>query len=79
MKYFLFGLAGASALFLTLPSNAMTQSNRELKAEESNQIMNKRLSNLNQKRSCLKNSSNFDEYKNCRTKMLNFQYSNQHN
>ena len=52
----------------------MTQSNRELKAEEFNQIMNKRLSNLNQKRSCLKNSSNFDEYKNCRTKMSTFQY-----
>ena len=74
MKYFLFGLAGASALFLTLPSNAMSQSNRELKAEEFNQILNKRLSNLNQKRSCLKNSSNFDEYKNCRIKMSNFQY-----
>ena len=74
MKYFLFGLAGASALFLTIPSNAMSQSNRELKEEEFNQIMNKRLSNLNQKRSCLKNSSNFDEYKNCRTKMSNFQY-----
>ena len=39
MKYFLFGLAGASALFLTIPSNAMSQSNRELKEEEFNQIM----------------------------------------
>lgn len=73
MKYFLFGLAGASALFLTLPSNAMSQSNRELKAEEFNQILNKRLSNLNEKRSCLKSSSNFDEYQNCRTKISNLQ------
>ena len=71
MKYFLFGLAGASALFLALPSNAMSQSNRDLKSGEFNEILNKRISNLNQKRSCLKNSSNFDEYKNCRTKISN--------
>ena len=73
MKYFLFGLAGASALFLTLPSNAMSQSNRDLNAEKFNEILNKRISNLNEKRSCLKSSSNFDEYQNCRTKISNLQ------
>ena len=73
MKYFLFGLAGASALFLTLPSNAMSQSNRDLKAGKFNEILNKRISNLNEKRSCLKSSSNFDEYQNCRTKISNLQ------
>ena len=72
MKYFLFGLAGASALFLALPSNAMSQANRDLKSGQFNEILNKRISNLNQKRSCLKNSSNFDEYKkNCQTKISN--------
>ena len=69
MKYFLFGLAGASALFLTLPSNAMSQSNRDLNAGKFNEILNKRISNLNEKRSC----SNFDEYQNCRTKISNLQ------
>ena len=73
MKYFLFGLAGASALFLTLPSNAMSQSNRDLNAGKFNEILNKRISNLNEKRSCLKSSSNFDEYQNCRTKISNLQ------
>ena len=76
MKYFLFGLAGASVLFLTLPSNAMSQSNRDLKAGKFNEILNKRISNLNEKRNCLKNSSNFDEYQNCRTKISPLQNKN---
>ena len=38
-----------------------------------NKILNKQISNLNFKRCCFKNSINFDEFKNYRTKLSNIQ------
>ena len=65
MKYFLIGIASASALFLIPSSNAMSQQNRDLKSGDFNKVVNEKLSNLEQKRGCLKSSKNFGEYKNC--------------
>lgn len=67
MKYFLIGIASASASVLTLlpSSNAIAHQNITLKQAELNKIINKKLSNLEQKRTCLEGSKNFEEYKNC--------------
>ena len=65
MKYFLIGIASASVLTLVPSSNAMSQQNSALKQGELNKIVNEKLSNLERKKTCLKGSKNFEEYKKC--------------
>ena len=73
MKYFSIIFVGASALFFIPQSNAISQQNKDLRQLEFNQIVKTRLSRLNQKIICLKNSKNFNEYKNCQRKITKLQ------
>merc|ERR1711904_452547 len=65
MKYFLISIASASVLTLVPSSDAIAHQNSALKQTELNKIVNNKLSNLEQKRTCLEGSKNFEEYKSC--------------
>ena len=68
MKYFLLGIASAGALFFLPSSNAMTQENGEIKTKDFDKVVESRLLNLSQKRSCIEDAKDLNQLKSCRKK-----------
>ncbi len=68
MKYFLFGLVGASTLFFIPSTNAMQNPKGDLNPKQFEKTIQKRLSKLAQQKSCLENSSDFNQLNECKSK-----------